>query len=64
MKKYGYSEMEVRGFINQMINLSDVEPLNKESTLNALNIKEKYRLRACSDFGFWAAHGKFYFKVR
>ena len=21
-------------------------------------------LRACSDFGFWATHGKLYFKVR
>ncbi|MCC6411576.1 MAG: PIN domain-containing protein [Saprospiraceae bacterium] len=44
MKKYGYSEIEVRGFINQIINLSDVQLLNKESTLNALNIKERYKL--------------------
>ena len=27
-------------------------------------IFEQYTLRACSDFGFWATHGKFYFEVR
>ena len=31
---------------------------------NTTYIISSSALRACSDFGFWAAHGKFYFKVR
>ena len=29
-----------------------------------LDMGLRLKLGSCSDFGFWATHGKFYFKVR
>ena len=52
VKNTGYDEAYIQALIDRARkNWSDVKDADEW-------------LRACSDFGFWATHGKFYFKVR
>lgn len=44
MRKYGYPETDVRGFLEQILSLTENQPLFKELTLRALEIKSRYQL--------------------
>ena len=44
MRKYVLSETDVRGFLEQILSLTENQPLFKELTLHALDIKTRYQL--------------------
>ncbi len=44
MRKYGHSETDVLGFLRQILSLTENQPLFKEQTLRALDIKARYQL--------------------
>ena len=44
MRKYTFSETDVRGFLEQILLLTENQPLFKELTFRALEIKSRYQL--------------------